>query len=54
MKSTIQKNREVIFDKVQVNKALNKYSNVVLFPKKLAKAKEAFEKFGFPQTDSHK
>ena len=33
---------------VRVDKSLNKYDNVVLFPEKVNKAKEAFEKFGVP------
>ena len=33
---------------VRYNKELDKYDNVVLFPHKVAKAKEAFEKFGLP------
>lgn len=33
---------------VRVDKSLNKYSNVVLFPEKVEKAKEAFNKLGLP------
>ncbi len=33
--------------KVRINKELNKYNNVVLFPEKLAKANEAIKKPGF-------
>jgi hypothetical protein len=33
---------------VRIDKSLNKYDNVVLFPEKVKKAKKAFEKFGLP------
>lgn len=33
---------------VRINKSLNKYDHVVLFPEKVEKAKEAFQKFGVP------
>jgi hypothetical protein len=33
---------------VRIDKSLNKYSNVVLFPEKVEKAKKAFEKLGLP------
>ena len=34
---------------VRIDKSLNKYSNVVLFPEKVEKAKQAFEKLGLPK-----
>ena len=34
---------------VRIDKSLNKYSNVVLFPEKVEKAKQAFEKMGLPK-----
>jgi len=34
---------------VRINKSLNKYDNVVLFPEKVKEAKEAFKKFGVPE-----
>ncbi len=33
---------------VRVDKSLNKYTDVVLFPAKVKKAKLAFKKFGLP------
>lgn len=33
---------------VRIDKSLNKYSNVVLFPEKVEKAKKAIAKFGLP------
>ena len=33
----------------KVNKALNKYNNVVLFPEKLAKANETLKRAGLPE-----
>ena len=38
---------------VRKDKALNKYSNVVLFPEKVQKAKKAFEKLGIPKLKQH-
>ena len=33
---------------VRIDLTLNKYDNVVLFPQKVKKAKDAFKKFGVP------
>lgn len=33
---------------VRIDKSLNKYTNQVLFPEKVKKAKQAFEKLGLP------
>lgn len=33
---------------VRIDKSLNQYDDVVLFPDKVAKAKKAFERFGAP------
>jgi len=38
---------------VRIDKSLNKYDNVVLFPEKVKKAKEDFEKFGVPDLKKH-
>ena len=38
---------------VRIDKSLNKYDNVVLFPEKVNKAKEAFKKFGVPDFKKH-
>ena len=47
MKSILELNEKKI-PVVRKDKALNKYSNVVLFPEKVQKAKEAFDKLGIP------
>ena len=33
---------------VRIDKSLNKYTNQVLFPEKVKKAKQTFEKLGLP------
>ncbi|MEI9956030.1 MAG: hypothetical protein WDM90_06925 [Ferruginibacter sp.] len=33
---------------VRIDKSLNKYKDVVLFPEKVEKAKKAFKKLGLP------
>jgi hypothetical protein len=38
---------------VRVNKSHNKYSDVVLFPEKVEKAKQAFERLGVPDMKKH-
>ena len=47
MKSILELNEKKV-PVVRKDKALNKYSNVVLFPDKVQKAKEAFNKLGIP------
>jgi hypothetical protein len=47
MKSILELNDKKI-PVVRIDKSLNKYSNIVLFPEKVEKAKNAFEKFGLP------
>ena len=47
MKSIVDLN-EKKFPFVRIDKALNKYDNITLFPEKVKKAKEDFEKFGIP------
>ena len=47
MKSILELNKKKI-PVVRIDKSLNKYSNIVLFPEKVEKAKQAFEKFGLP------
>ncbi len=37
------------FPVVQIDKSLNKYSNVVLFPEKVEKAKKTIARIGVPQ-----
>lgn len=36
--------------KVLIDKKLNQYNDLVLFPGKVAKAKQAFDKLGVPNT----
>ena len=43
-------NKETIIINVQVDKHLNAYSNEVLFPKKVERAKAFLEKNGLPQS----
>lgn len=38
---------------VRIDKSLNKYTNVALFPEKLEKAKKTFEKIGLPSLKKH-
>lgn len=47
MKSILELNDKKV-PVVRIDKSLNKYSNVVLFPEKVEKAKQAFEKIGLP------
>jgi hypothetical protein len=39
---------------VRKDKALNNYSDTVLFPEKVQKAKEAFQKLGAPNLKKHR
>ena len=52
MKSILELNEKKV-PVVRIDKSLNKYDNVVLFPEKVEKAKEAFEKFGVPDLKKH-
>ncbi|MBE7174427.1 MAG: hypothetical protein INR73_27900 [Williamsia sp.] len=36
---------------VQIDKSLNKYTSVVLFPEKVEKAKKDLEKYGLPDSN---
>lgn len=47
MKSILELNEKKV-PVVRIDKSLNKYDNIVLFPDKVEKAKEAFAKFGLP------
>jgi hypothetical protein len=47
MKSILELNDKKL-PVVRVDKSLNKYSKLVLFPDKVEKAKQAFEKLGLP------
>ena len=47
MKSILELNEKKV-PVVRVDKSLNKYSDVVLFPEKVEKAKQAFDKLGLP------
>jgi len=52
MKSILELNEKKV-PVVRIDKSLNKYTNVVLFPEKVEKAKQAFEKFGLPDLKKH-
>jgi hypothetical protein len=52
MKSILELNEKKV-PVVRIDKSLNKYDNVVLFPEKVKKAKEDFEKFGLPDLKKH-
>ena len=52
MKSIIELNEKKV-PIVRIDKSLNKYSNVVLFPEKVEKAKETIAKIGLPKTQQH-
>ena len=52
MKSILELNDKKV-PVVRIDKSLNKYSNIVLFPEKVEKAKQAFEKFGLPNLKKH-
>ncbi len=47
MKKIVELNKKKV-PVVRIDKSLNKYDNVVLFPEKVEKAKKDFEKFGLP------
>jgi hypothetical protein len=47
MKSILELNSKKV-PVVRKDKSLNQYSNKVLFPEKVEKAKQAFEKLGLP------
>ncbi|SFP93274.1 hypothetical protein [Parafilimonas terrae] len=47
MKSVLELNEKKV-PVVRIDKALNKYDDVVLFPEKVKKARESFKKFGIP------
>lgn len=48
MKSILELNEKKV-PIVRIDKSLNKYSNVVLFPEKVEKAKAAIAKIGLPK-----
>jgi hypothetical protein len=52
MKSILELNDKKI-PVVRIDKSLNKYSSVVLFPEKVEKAKQAFENLGIPDLKKH-
>lgn len=53
MKSILELNDKKL-PVVRIDKSLNKYSNIVLFPDKVEKAKQAFEKLGLPDLKKHR
>ncbi len=52
MKSILELNEKKV-PVVRIDKSLNKYDNIILFPEKVKKAKEAFGKFGLPDIKKH-
>ena len=52
MKSILELNEKKV-PIVRIDKSLNKYSNIVLFPEKVEKAKETFAKIGLPKKQQH-
>lgn len=48
MKNILELNEKKV-PVVRIDKSLNKYTNVVLFPDKVKKAKQAFKKLGLPK-----
>lgn len=48
MKNILELNEKKV-PVVRIDKSLNKYSNVVLFPEKVQKAKETVAKIGLPK-----
>ncbi|HPH91640.1 MAG TPA: hypothetical protein PLZ68_12500 [Ferruginibacter sp.] len=52
MKSILELNDKKL-PVVRIDKSLNKYSNIVLFPEKVEKARQAFEKLGLPDFKMH-
>ena len=47
MKTLIEINKTKV-PIVRIDKSLNKYDNMLLFPEKVAKAKKAFDTLGLP------
>ena len=52
MKSIFELNEKKV-PIVRIDKSLNKYSNIVLFPEKVEKAKKTFAKIGLPKKQQH-
>ncbi len=52
MKNILELNEKKV-PVVRIDKSLNKYSKVVLFPEKVEKAKQAIERTGLPDLTKH-
>ena len=52
MKNILELNEKKV-PVVRIDKSLNKYSHVVLFPEKVEKAKEAIARIGLPEKQKH-
>ena len=52
------KTRQILKEKktptIQIDKSLDKYDNIILFPEKLAKAEEDIKRLGFPRIPEKK
>jgi len=52
MKNILELNENKI-PVVRIDKSLNQYSNIVLFPEKVEKAKQSIKKLGIPDLTKH-
>lgn len=52
MRSILELNEKKV-PVVRIDKSLNKYDKIILFPEKVEKAKKDFEKFGLPDLKKH-
>ena len=52
------KTRQILKEKktptIRIDKSLDKYDNIILFPEKLAKAEEDIKRLGFPRIPEKK
>lgn len=53
MKNILELNEKKV-PVVRIDKSLNKYTNVVFFPEKVEKAKQAIKKIGLPNFEKYK
>lgn len=51
---TIAQSKKRNLPVIKIDKSLNKYDDIVLFPEKLAKANKAIKKLGLPVEDTSK
>lgn len=53
MKNILELNKKKV-PVVRIDKSLNKYRNVVLFPEKVEKARRSIERLGLPDLSKYK